>query len=100
MFHGENEKDKLLLEFDSLLAYFFDLSIKPLVDLSIKKVEGKDILVIVITESYKPIFLKNKKNEFIEKELYIRMNASTRQIVNIEEMVEYVFNKQWKKPSR
>ncbi|HOZ81522.1 MAG TPA: ATP-binding protein [Bacteroidia bacterium] len=100
LFHGENEKDKLLLEFDSLLAYFFDLSIKPLVDLSIKKVEGKDILVIVITESYKPIFLKNKKNEFIEKELYIRMNASTRQIVNIEEMVEYVFNKQWKKPSR
>lgn len=100
LFHGENEKDKLLLELDSLLTYFFDLSIKPLVNSSIEKVDNKDILVIVVTESYKPIFLRNKKNELVEKEFYIRMNASTRQIVDNEEMVEYVFNKQWSKPSR
>lgn len=97
LFYGENEKDKLLLELDSLLTYFFDLSIKPLVNSSIRKVDGKDILVIVVMESYKPIFLRNKKNELIEKELYIRMNASTRQIVDNEEMVEYIFNKQWRK---
>lgn len=99
LFHGENEKDKLLLELDSLLTYFFDLSIKPLVNSSIENVNGKDILVIDVTESYKPIFLRNKKNELIDKEFYIRMNASTRQIVDKEEMVEYVFNKQWRKPS-
>lgn len=100
LFHGENEKDKLLLELDSLLTYFFDLSIKPFVNSSIEKVDGKDILVIVVTESYKPIFLRNKKYEQIDKEFYIRMNASTRKIVDNEEMVEYVFNKQWRKPSR
>lgn len=100
LFHGENERDKLLLELDSLLTYFFDLSIKPLVNSFIENIDGKDILVIVVTESYKPIFLKNKKNDVIEKELYIRMNASTRQIIDNEELVEYVFNKQWKKPSR
>lgn len=100
LFHGQNEKDKLLLELDSLLTHFFDLSIKPLVNSSIEKVDGKDILVLVVTESYKPIFLRNKKNELIDKEFYIRMNASTRQIVDNEEMVEYVFNKQWRKPSR
>lgn len=100
LFHGANEKDKILLELDSLLTYFFDLSIKPLVNSSIEKVDGKNILVVVVTESYKPIFIRNKRNELTEKEFYIRMNASTRQIVDNEEMVEYVFNKQWRKPSR
>jgi len=100
LFQCENEKDKLLLELDSLLTYFFDLSIKPLVNSSIVKIDNKEILVIAITESYKPIFLRNKKNQTIDKELYIRMNASTRQIVDNEEMVEYIFNKQWRKPSR
>ncbi len=100
LFQGDNEKDKLLLELDSLLTYFFDLSIKPLVNSSIEKLDGKDILVIVVTESHKPIFLRNKKNDLIDKELYIRMNASTRQIIDNEEMVEYVFNKNWRKYNR
>ena len=100
LFRGENEKDKLLLELDSLLTYFFDLSIKPFVNSSIEKVAGKDILIIEVTESYKPIFLRNKKHEQINKEFYIRMNASTRQIFDNEEIVEYAFNKQWRKPSR
>lgn len=100
LFHGENEKDKLMLELDSLIAYFFDLSIKPLLNSWIETVDDKDILIINVTESHKPIFLKNKKGEQIAKEMYIRMNASTRQIIDNEELVEYVFNKQWKKPSR
>lgn len=100
LFHGSNEKDKILLELDSLLTNFFDLSIKPFVNSWIKNVKGKDILVIVVTESYKPIFLRKKKNELVEKEFYFRGNASTRQIVDDEEIVNYVFNKQWRKPSR
>lgn len=99
LFPGKKEKDKLLLELDSLLTYFFDLSIKPLLNAAIENVDGKDILVIVVTESHKPVFLKNKKNELIGKEFYIRMNASTRQIIDNEKMVEYVINKQWRKLS-
>ena len=98
LFRGGNEKDKILLELDSLLTYFFDLSIKPLVNSSIEKVDCKDILVINVSDSYKPIFLRNKKNDVIDKEFYIRMNASTRQIIDNEEIVEYIFNKQWRKP--
>jgi len=52
-----------------------------------------------VKESNKPVFLRNKKYDIVEKEFFIRMNASTRQIVNNEELVEYVFNKQWEKPS-
>ena len=96
LFERSNERDKILLELDSLLNYFFDLSIKPFVDSSIKKVNGKDILVIIVTDSHKPIFLKNKKNKIIEKEFYIRMNASTRQIFDNEELVNYVLNKNWR----
>ena len=96
LFERSNERDKILLELDSLLNHFFDLSIKPFVDSSIKKVNGKDILVIIVTDSHKPIFLKNKKNKIIEKEFYIRMNASTRQIFDNEELVNYVLNKNWR----
>lgn len=100
LFHGENEKDKLFLELDSLIQYFFGLSIKPLVNSSIENIDGKDILVIVVSESHKPIFLSNKRNDLTTKEFYLRMNASTRQIVDKEEIVQYVFNKEWRKPSR
>lgn len=97
LFKGENEKDKLLLELDSLLSYFFDISIKPLINSSIESIEGKDVLIVVVKESYKPLFLKNKRSGQIEKEMFIRLNASTRQITDNEEMVEYIFNKEWKK---
>lgn len=100
LFQGENKKDKILLELDSLLVHFFGLNIKPFVDSSIKKINEKDILIIVVKESPKPIFLRNNKYGNIEKEFFIRMNASTRQIINNEELVEYVFNKQWNQPSR
>jgi len=57
-------------------------------------------LYISVEESYKPIFLRNKRSGQIAKEIYIRMNASTHQITDIEEIVEYVFNKKWKNPTR
>lgn len=99
LFHGENEKDKLLLELDSLLAYFFGVSIKPLVNSSIENIDGKDILVIAVSESHKPIFLYNKRGNVTTKEFYLRMNASTRKIVDNEKLVEYVFNKEWRSPA-
>jgi len=99
LFIGENEKDKLMLQMDSLIKHFFDISIKPLIDSSIERISGQDIMVVSVTESHKPVFLKNKIGDQIEKEMYIRMHASTRQIIDKEEMIDYVFNKQWKKPN-
>lgn len=100
LFESENKKDKILLEFDSLLTYFFGVSIKPLINCEIKTIDGKSILVVLVSESYRPIFMKNKKEDLILKEMYIRMNASTRLISENEELAEYIFNKEWKKPSR
>jgi len=98
LFEGGSKKDKLFLEVDSLLAYFFGLSIKPLISSEIIRLFGKDILVIKVEESYRPVFLSNDGSEESEKTIYIRMNASTRQLTDKEELVNYVFNKQWKKP--
>lgn len=94
LFDSENGKDKILLELDSLISYFFNLSIKPLINSSIEKIDGKDILIIGVTGSSKPVFLKNKRYDEVKKEFYIRMNASTRQITDIEEIVEYILNKE------
>lgn len=90
----DNEKDKILLEVDSLLAHFFGLSIKPLINVFIFPIEGKDILILSVTKSPKPSFLKNKKENIIEKEFYVRLEASTRQISDTEEIIEYIFNKE------
>lgn len=94
LFDGKNGQDKILLELDSLISYFFNLSVKPLINSSIEKIEGKDILVIGVTECSKPVFLRNKRYDEIKKEFYIRMNASTRQITDIEEIIEYITNKE------
>jgi len=66
----------------------------------IERVKEIDLLVICVEESSKPVFLKkmNKvdgKTEF-EKEFFIRMNASTHQVKDIEDIMDYTFNKDWK----
>ena len=73
------------------------LSIKPFIDSKIETIEGKDVLILAVSESNKPTFLKNKREDNIEKEMYIRMNASTHLLSDNEELVEYVLNKVWKK---
>jgi len=100
LFQDKNGKDRILLELDSLIGYFFGLSVKPFIQSYIENIEGKDILIVAVTESYKPIFMKNRKDDKIEKEIYIRMNASTRPLTDIEELVDYIFNKDWKMRSR
>ena len=99
LFEG-NKQDKIKLEVDSLISSFFGISKKPLIQVFIERVKEIDLLVIYVEESSKPVFLKkmNKvdgKTEF-EKEFFIRMNASTHQVKDIEEIMDYTFNKEWK----
>jgi hypothetical protein len=93
LFEFENRKDKLLLEVDSLISYFFDYSIKPLIKSSFENVQGKEVLVIGIHKSPEPIFLRNKKDGQVQKEFFVRMTASTRQIVDVEAIIKYVLNR-------
>lgn len=36
--------------------------------------------------------LINNKDNILKKEMFIRLNASTHQLIDIEEIIEYVFN--------
>ncbi len=96
LFPKEKARDKILLEFDNLISYFFNFSKEPDVKAKIEKIKGKDVLLIRVYKSEEPVFLKNKRNNQIEKEFYVRGTASTRKIDDIEEMGKYILNN-WKK---
>lgn len=53
------------------------------------------MLVIIVEKSSKPVLLLNKRNDVLTKEMYIRMNASTHQLTDMEELIEYLMNN-WK----
>ncbi|MGZ0015733.1 AlbA family DNA-binding domain-containing protein [Yeosuana sp. AK3] len=98
-FVGQNEVDLLYRTFDTMLRYHFDASISPLIELEVKELGEKKILAIQVEESYKPIFMNNEWDKESRKNkttFYERMNASTRPINDVKEIVEYVFNKKWK----
>jgi hypothetical protein len=87
------QKDLIRQQVDHLIVRYFNKSIHPLVEAEIKKQQdGKDLLIISIEKSSKPVFLKNERYGKEIKEFYIRMNASTRQISDVEELAGYVLN--------
>lgn len=82
----ENCKDYFKNEFDQMLGYFFNFSIKALVNSGFSSIDNKLIYAVNVTKSSRPIFIKGIENK---KEFWIRGNASTRQITDIEEIVNY-----------
>jgi uncharacterized protein YkvS len=91
LFDG-NFHDKFKNEFDNLLYYFLPPFVKPFVNLKIESVKGKEIGIIMVEKCKQPVFLKNRKTGEIQKEFFMRGEASTRQISDIEEIIQYVFN--------
>lgn len=92
LYNSENKKDKILLEVDSLIARFFGISYKPLIQATVEVIDDKDVLVIIVEKNSKPVMLLNNKDNILKKEMFIRLNASTHQLIDIEEMIGYVFN--------
>lgn len=84
------QKDKVLLELDDLISRYFGSGRKPLIDGVIQEVNGKEILVVEVAPSAKPVFLNNQYDGITRKEFYIRMHASTRILNDVEEIVEYI----------
>ncbi len=93
-----NLQDKFRNEFDILFDYFFPLSLKPFVSLKIERIQGKDIGIVEVEKSKQPVFLKNRKTGEIKKEFYMRAEASSRLVEEVEEIIQYVFNNWGKKP--
>ena len=82
----KNEKDYFLLEFDQMLEHFLSFSVKSNVSGQFYQLDGKDIFVVSVTPSkLRPIFLKGQNG----KEFYVRGEASSRQLTDIEIVVNY-----------
>lgn len=83
---GKDPKDYLRLEFDSMVQNSIDFSIKGNITSQFHEIEEKDILCITVSPSKKrPIFFKGREGQ----ELYVRGEASTRQIKDAEEIINY-----------
>ena len=79
-------KDFFLLSFDNLLNHFFGFSVKSNISGNFYLLNGIEIFIIEVEPSKKrPIFMKTKDS----KRFYIRGEASSRQIIDIEEIINY-----------
>lgn len=83
-------KDFFLLEYDQMLKYFLSFSIKNQVNGQFYEIEGKTIFIIIVNPSKRrPIFLKGQSG----KEFYVRGEASSRQLNDIEEIANYCLDR-------
>jgi hypothetical protein len=92
LYDSENGRDRILLEIDSLIARYFGVSFKPLINASIEIINEKDVLVVIVEKSDKPVLLKNLRDNVMNKEMFVRMNASTHQLKDIQDIIDYLIN--------
>jgi hypothetical protein len=86
----KNERDFFLLEFDQMLEQFLSFSVKSNVSGQFYELNEKDIFVVTVRPNKRrPIFLKGQNG----KEFYVRGEASSRRLIDIEELVNYCIEK-------
>ncbi|HEY8660071.1 MAG TPA: ATP-binding protein [Hanamia sp.] len=84
--NGKNPKDYFRLKFDNMLEQFIGFSIKSNISLQFYEIEGKEIFYVTVSPSKKRLIFLNGQDG---KELYVRGEASTRQIKDAEEIINY-----------
>ena len=87
-----NKHDRLKLEFDQLIRYFFPSFVSTYIQTSIISIQEKDVFVIRIHSSKQPVMLRNKIDDKLYKEFYIRQEASSIKISDTEDIIDYIFN--------
>jgi hypothetical protein len=95
LFSEGKEKDELYLQLDSLISTFLSNSLKPYINGEVISIEEKEILVITVYPARRPVFLKNNRDKRVQKEFFIRSHASSRILKDIEDIIDYIFNKGW-----
>lgn len=90
----KNPKDFFLCEYDDMIKQFLGLSTKSHIDGYFYEIDRKNIFVVVVSPNKRrPIFLKRRERDGEEikeiKEFYIRLEASTHKLSDIEEIVNY-----------
>ncbi len=89
--NGRRRKsDGFRLEFDSLINEFFEKTVRSRIVTFNTIIDGKDIFLVKVHPSKKPIFLKGERGK---KEFYIRGAASSQPLIDIEQIVNYCMDK-------
>lgn len=90
-----NSKDEFLREFTRIKARHLPPYLAHNINGEFYKIEGKIVFIITVYPSDEPVFVKIKdgQNKLLRKEFYIRSDASSRHIYDIEEVVKYCKNR-------
>jgi len=86
---GKKAKDFFQLEFDQMLQHFLGFATISNINGHIINVNGKEIFVVIVQPSPRPIFLKSQS----EKKFYVRGEASSRQLLEIEDIINYCIDR-------
>ncbi|WP_375579369.1 ATP-binding protein [Marivirga tractuosa] len=88
--NGKSPKDFFQLEFDQMLSHFLSFSVKSNVVGQFFELEGKEIFVVTVSPSkHRPVFLNGHKG----KEFYVRGEASSQPLTDIEKIVNYCIDR-------
>lgn len=86
----KDERDFFQLEFDQMLKHFLDFSVRNSVSGQFYRYLGTEIYVVTVSPSRRrPIFIRGQNG----KEFYVRGEASSRQLLDPEELVNYCLDK-------
>jgi hypothetical protein len=87
----DNSKDKFLREFTRIKARHLPAYLAHSINGEFYTIDDKTIFVITVFPSFDPVFIriKDDQNKLITKEFYIRSDASSRHLYDIEEVVRY-----------
>ncbi|MBI6115967.1 AlbA family DNA-binding domain-containing protein [Salegentibacter maritimus] len=87
-------KDKIKLNIDQLIHSYVGDAVIPLIDSSFEKLENKEFIAIKVQPSSRPVFLKNHNPNTgkTTKHFFARRSASTTEIKDTEEIIDYIFN--------
>lgn len=87
---GKKPTDFFRLEFDQMLVHFLSFSVKTNVEADFYERDGKDVFVVTVRPNKRrPIFLKGQSG----LEFYVRGEASSRRLTDIEELVNYCLDR-------
>ena len=91
----DDSKDKFLREFTRIKARYLPPYLAHSINGEFYIIDGKEVFVVTVFPTNEPVFLKIKddKNRLLRKEFYVRSDASSRHIYDIEEVVRYCRNR-------
>ncbi len=86
---GKKQKDFFQLEFDQTIQHFLGFATRTNIRGQFITVDEREIYVVIVEPSSRPVFLKSLH----EKKFYVRGEASSRQLIEIEEIINYCIDR-------